>query len=289
MRVTDPVLSKMKLLASGWQTEIYDLDGRRALRVFRRLEDEPLAKYEMGVMQSLKAAGFNVAQVYAYRMVDARPALEVEWLSGETMLARMKREVLRLGHHATALARLHCEIGAFDVDFPLNDAKSVSSYLIGRSKVLDQSLKDFVLRVLDEVPDGASLCHGDFHPGNIVESNDRMYVIDWVGATKGLFLSDIARTYLTLSGAPQPSGAPAAHRLLARALGRTVAHTYLKTVYGILKLDWAQFSKWLVVCGAERTSYGLPAEEARLVGFLRDSHRKWKEGSVHPERWYRRI
>lgn len=42
--------------------------------------------------------------------------------------------------------------------------------------------------------DGDSLCHGDFHPGNILLSNGHTMVIDFMNVYHGDFLYDVART-----------------------------------------------------------------------------------------------
>ncbi len=40
------------------------------------------------------------------------------------------------------------------------------------------------------------LCHGDFHPFNLIMSNDDVKIIDWVDASLGDIRADVYRTYL---------------------------------------------------------------------------------------------
>ena len=47
---------------------------------------------------------------------------------------------------------------------------------------LPAELADFALEKLDALPDGDRLCHGDFHPGNILLGGDGPAVIDWTDA-----------------------------------------------------------------------------------------------------------
>jgi Phosphotransferase enzyme family len=42
--------------------------------------------------------------------------------------------------------------------------------------------RDFAMRVLDGLPDGDRLCHGDYHPGNVLLTANRTRVIDQAGA-----------------------------------------------------------------------------------------------------------
>src|SRR5262249_42867679 len=57
-------------------------------------------------------------------------------------------------------------------------------------------LRDFAGRVLDRLPAGDRLCHGDYHPGNVLLGADRTAVIDWTGAVRGVAEADHARTLL---------------------------------------------------------------------------------------------
>ncbi len=43
----------------------------------------------------------------------------------------------------------------------------------------------FARRLLGTQPKGNRLCHGDFHPGNAVVTQDAVSIIDWAGATQG--------------------------------------------------------------------------------------------------------
>jgi len=38
---------------------------------------------------------------------------------------------------------------------------------------------------LRELPDGEALCHGDFHPRNVIVDGDELTIIDWVDASSG--------------------------------------------------------------------------------------------------------
>ena len=46
------------------------------------------------------------------------------------------------------------------------------------------------------MPKHVKVCHGDFCPQNIIVTEDKMYVLDWVHATQGNASADAARSYL---------------------------------------------------------------------------------------------
>ncbi len=52
---------------------------------------------------------------------------------------------------------------------------------------MDLRDREKVLSILDELPDGDILCHGDFHPGNIFISEGQTIAIDFMNICKGHF------------------------------------------------------------------------------------------------------
>src|SRR3546814_7594415 len=61
------------------------------------------------------------------------------------------------------------------------------------------------LPILDALPDGDRLCHGDYHPGNVIETAGGPVVIDWPAVTRGHPDADYARTLLLLRLGEPPS------------------------------------------------------------------------------------
>ncbi|MFC2013409.1 phosphotransferase family protein [Chloroflexota bacterium] len=53
-------------------------------------------------------------------------------------------------------------------------------------------VKEVVLEALEQLPDGSAVCHGDFHPRNIIISSRGPVIIDWANATQGNPLADVA-------------------------------------------------------------------------------------------------
>lgn len=53
---------------------------------------------------------------------------------------------------------------------------------------------------LRELPDGEALCHGDFHPRNVIVDGDELTIIDWVDASSGPPAADLARSAIIFLG-----------------------------------------------------------------------------------------
>ncbi len=61
---------------------------------------------------------------------------------------------------------------------------------------LDETSKKKLFAVIESLPDGDRLCHGDLHPENVmVDEEGELMVIDWLTAGKGCLEADLARTW----------------------------------------------------------------------------------------------
>jgi thiamine kinase-like enzyme len=76
---------------------------------------------------------------------------------------------------------------------------------IRHTKALPGHLQSKTLAALETMPDGDQVCHGDFHPGNILMTPQGEIIIDWIDASRGNPLADLARTTVLALGAAETS------------------------------------------------------------------------------------
>ncbi|MBN1310019.1 MAG: phosphotransferase, partial [Anaerolineae bacterium] len=110
------------------------------------------------------------------------------------------------------------------------------------------------------------LCHGDFHPGNILMAEKGIVIIDWIDAACGNPLGDIARTSLLMEKARMPEGAPM--RRVIDLMSLWFNRSYLRHCFQLFPWDRKEFRTWLVVNAAARLAEGVP-EEQTLHAFVR--------------------
>jgi aminoglycoside phosphotransferase (APT) family kinase protein len=136
---------------------------------------------------------------------------------------------------------------------------------------LTVEMKEQVWRALDRLPDGDAICHGDYHPGNIIMSPQGPVVIDWFLGMQGNPLADVVRTSL-LCQAVSP-GTRGLVRWL-KSLGQGVFHTlYLREYSARQPFDVEQFEAWIPVVAAACLvlSRGVPEEQDRLIALVETS------------------
>jgi len=136
---------------------------------------------------------------------------------------------------------------------------------------LTAEVRERVLRVLDRLPDGDAICHGDYHPDNVIMSSRGPVVIDWMNATRGNPLTDVARTSLMCRVGAAPLGASRLVRWTT-LLGQGAFHRlYLREYFKRRPFSREQLDAWIPVLAAARLAERIPEEEERLVVLVETS------------------
>jgi aminoglycoside phosphotransferase (APT) family kinase protein len=107
------------------------------------------------------------------------------------------------------------------------------------------------------------LCHGDFHPGNIIITASEPIIIDWMTVPKGVASGDVAHTSTILEAAKAPEGTPL--RLLLEWIRKLFLATYLKTYLQLCPAIKESLAGWQAVMAANFLSdVSIPGEEGDL-------------------------
>jgi hypothetical protein len=202
---------------------------------------------------------------------DGRTGLVVERVAGPDMLALLQRRPWRVFGVGRLLAETHLAVHHVRAPAELADLREVLAARI-QDADLPQDLLDFVARLLDGLPDGDRLCHGDYHPGNVLLAADRTAVIDWGGATRGVPEADHARTLLLLQWADPLPDTPWVSRAVI-ATGRSLLTDAYARSYRRGSPPLRQTNSWLMVHVAARLSEGIAAERTMLIGLLERAQR----------------
>src|SRR5699024_1155675 len=70
---------------------------------------------------------------------------------------------------------------------------------IQSAPLISENQKEKLLSGLKRIHYDPKLCHGDFHIFNLLQTNEGIYIIDWIDATSGDIRADVYRTYLLYS------------------------------------------------------------------------------------------
>jgi aminoglycoside phosphotransferase (APT) family kinase protein len=200
------------------------------------------------VENALHEAGLPVPEVGEIIEIDGFLGQIYERIEGGTMaddLLVTEIKTDRIVELAQIFAELHVKIHAtrpFISDLP---SYQFLATVIRRATGLSPELMDTILNRLEEMPKRDGLCHGDFHPFNILMSPQRPIVIDWNNAHIGDPLEDVARTHLIIDEAAfiEPS---------IRTILDIFNTAYLKRYFQLQPDEQQRFAQWYPIVAAVR-------------------------------------
>ena len=253
------------LLTRGRTAEIYAWDNGRVLKLFYDWCPENWARQEARVTRAMHAAGQPVPAVEDMLEVQGRIGLVFERVEGRSMLEEFRARPWRIYWIATALAELHAAMHRSAVP-GLPPLSATLERRVRGLEDLPEATKETVLGLLARLPEGSAICHGDFHPDNILLTEHGPVILDWMTATEGNPLGDVARTSLILRLAAPPPGQPGGWLL---RLGAVLANRiYLWRYFALRPGSRRQLEAWLIPVAAARLEEQIPGEREKLLAII---------------------
>ena len=102
------------------------------------------------------------------------------------------------------LAELHAQIHSYVASPELPTQRQRIRDRIAAVRDVSEADKQAARLCLEKLPDGEAVCHGDFHPENVLFTARDPLIIDWDGASHGDPLGDVACTSRLLQTASLP-------------------------------------------------------------------------------------
>ena len=192
-----PVTSLGKLIARGRTAEIYAWNAGYVLKLFFDCWPADRVDYEARMARAVHASGLPVPAVGEIVEIRGRLGVLFERVDGPTMLQTLAAEPRRLPPCARLLAELHADMHSNSISLGLPLQRRRLADKIQTAEVLSNRLREAALKALETLPDGDRLCHGDFHPGNVIMTVRGPMLIDWPDATHVAILSRMWREPLS--------------------------------------------------------------------------------------------
>jgi aminoglycoside phosphotransferase (APT) family kinase protein len=257
-------LSELQRLGRGREADIFALDERRVLRLARDSGRALAVDREVSALAAAARAGAPVPTVYARVEVEGRPGAVMDRLDGEDLMIRLGSRPWSVLSVGRTLGRIHARLHrvAGPPELP-----RFRDELQGRldSDLVPPDVREAALARLGELPEGDQLCHGDFHPANLLPAPDGYSVIDWTRGARGHPAADVAQTRLLIAGGEVPDDAPFAVRRLEGTGRRFLLAGYLRGYRKDLPLDLSLVERWTPVCAAARLADDIKGERVGLL------------------------
>lgn len=238
------------LLGTGKVAEVFAWGDDLALKLYKPGVPKTSAFREAAILSIVEGFGLPAPRVHSVGgELQDRWGLMMTRAEGAPF-AKALMAVPPSQPYLAALAALQRQIHDV-VASQLPSLKARLRASIGRAPRLDAARRDRLLARLATLPDGDRLCHGDFHPFNVLGTPERATVIDWLDASSGEPAADVCRSYVLIAHASE-----------------TLARTYVETYAKLTGLDPGEVWRWRAVVAGARLAEGVADEEASLLAMV---------------------
>jgi len=227
------VMNLQNEIGTGAQAEVYLLENQ-AVKVFKHNYDRTEVFYEAMVTSAIEKTNLPIAKVHQVINVEDRMAIVMEYIKGASLQDHIQRDFENLQKYISDMVYLQMEIHSKRAKLPIN-LKDKLRNRITNSDSLSTLEKEKLVSRLNNLPEGDTLCHGDYHGYNIIEQDGQYFIIDWIDAANGNPDGDVCRTYMLYS-----------------FYDDKLAEIYLNTYCGIAEKSRNDILLWLPVVAAAR-------------------------------------
>ena len=274
-------LDNRELIARGRTAEIYAWNTGTILKLYYDWLPSSWIDREARVARTIATSSIPSAKLIDDVFVSNRRGLIFERIDGPSMLRLMSSKPWLMNREATIFAKLHFMIHNQPGE-GLPQAREGIRDAINEVQILSPDLRNFVLHILDSLPDGYSLCHYDFHPDQIVITRSGPKILDWMTAFQGDPMADVARTSVMSTLSAIPPHINFVIRSLTYVARSSFHRKYLREYLKLnQKADVEMIRRWIIPVAAARLRENIPGDSTTIIPFLQHSMRAamWQEGS----------
>lgn len=150
---------------------------------------------EAFALAAVEKLGIPAPKVYGVETFCGRYVILMDQIRGVPLSTILKEKPKKIGELMDISVNLQIAMHNTTLTILL-PVKMVLNAHITHSPGLIPEEKDKLIAVLSKLPDGSSICHGDFFVGNILFDGESYTTIDWVEIACGCPSADACRSYL---------------------------------------------------------------------------------------------
>lgn len=260
-------MAKGELLGKGMTAEVYEWGQDKVLKLYLDYYKEEWIKGEAIIGRKIHDAGVPSPAVFDMVEVDGRKGIIFERIFGKTITNVLISEPWLFFSFVQQMARFHCKIHKFSVKGIPSQKERFTNTILRSYEILGDKVGK-ILNYLDRLPDGSSVCHGDFYLGNIIISNNKFVAIDWSTSYRGDPSGDVAQTCLIINSQAVSSGMPDIMTAMVKYPKWVTYETYLNEYMRIAKVDFESIDAWMLPVAAARLKEKIPGEEKWLMKII---------------------
>lgn len=252
-------------IGEGNTAEIFAWGDGKVIKLFRGFMPRSFIEQEWSVSKAIMSAGLPVPRVFGLEEADGKTGIIYERIDASSMMERLLEHPPLAEELGCLMAELHAAMHSRIDVRGMTSQKYVLEQTIRHAALLREKEKEEIVARLHELPEGNALCHGDFHPGNVLLSKNGPIVIDWSTGVAGNASADAMRTRMMLERAVLPPEMAGDWSRRLEAIRMKLCEAYLKRYLKLTGTDKERIDEWELPVAAARLDEGVPAEEKRIL------------------------
>lgn len=257
------------LIGQGRTAEIWQHEEATILKLYRN--DIPVQdmEREYEISQYVHSRGVPTPQPLGWLDTGERRGIVYQQIQGPSLLKLIGKAPWKVQQYGRQLAGLHCELHAVEAGEDIGRQKEYLRWNITAAPMLGTEEKTVILAGLEQLPEGRRLCHGDFHPDNVL-LDGQLWVIDWMTGIAGEPAADAARSWLLCSVGTPPPGSSLFMRWVLKFIRLGLCGSYTREYLRLSGYSLSELERWIVPVAAARLNEGIPvSEKEQLVRIIR--------------------
>ncbi len=256
--------SRGEKLGGGVTADVHAWAPGRVVKLFKSGVPMEFGWYEAQLTRAVFAAGGPAPKVFGVMMLDGRFAMVLPRFDGPTLLQHYRSGAMTRERAGATLAAL---LLAVHKTPPPPDVLSLRDEIDGKLRANDGGLPKHVatgvLALIERLPPGDELCHGDVHPENVIVTAEGPRLIDWLTTVRAPAAFDLAWTYFSLT---EVAVAVVDNPERPRAVAASVLSEYARLAGMSPEGLKAAMAPWLPIAGVRFLLAGmLPHLRERLI------------------------
>ncbi len=191
----------LEVIGQGGHGKVYRLDAETIIKVYH--DGSPLSLIEKEREYAKNAFVNGVPSAIAYDVVETEEGygLVFELAGVKTVSKAIMEDPTRLQDLSVKFAKLLKQLAETPADPALyGDIKELYLQRAGNAaQFFTEAENAQLIRMIEAIPDGSGMVHGDYHTNNVMVQNDgELILIDMADISRGNPLYDIGGTFLTM-------------------------------------------------------------------------------------------
>lgn len=253
-----------KEIGKGRTAELFEWSEGKVIKLFYKEFSQEAVDHEYQINLIVQDVYSNVPRAYDKVEIDGRTGIIYEQIEGKTLVDLATTKPFLVIKEMKEFTKLHVEMHKCRIK-GMSEVNSDFRDILSKSTHLDKNQKRFLLEKLEKLPSGNALCHMDYHPDNIMKTEQGLIIIDWITAAMGNPLADVARTlYILKRGAPM-SDISKLTKIIIKIFQLFISRIYFKQYKKLTGIEKKDLKEWEFIIMAARLSENIPEERQYIL------------------------